>query len=377
MATYKIKMADNQQMQPKLKLSDEEKSKLICFYKDHKELWSSSINFRSKEEKSELKEELINLFEGSFTEDFLDKNFHALRTAFNRESKKYKDKEPKKKWKFFDQLSFLAEETERVEKKTPFELEEKETLIDFFSANPALWNQHLNEYRDRNLRDSLFEKLVEQFEGKFTKDDLKREWHNLQTMYKRERAREEGSKSSGSGSFEVYVSSWELFGQMEFLDVTGDVDVSYTSLDGEGASQPPKKRQKKTRQTIEDDSKAELWKSLAASLKPQETETSKDEISERASLFGKVVADSLAQYDTSEWSYLKKKVMDVFFDFDQQKSNNSRLNIQSPTFQQNQFQGRQQFVPGQYLNMVNNPLANFDAFSPASTSSQGSSKSDF
>lgn len=170
-------MAENQQ--PKLKLSDEEKSKLICFYKDHKELWSSSINFRSKEEKSELKEELINLFEGSFTEDFLDKNFHALRTAFNRESKKYKDKEPKKKWKFFDQLSFLAEETERVEKKTPFELEEKETLIDFFSANPALWNHHLNEYRDRNLRDSLFEKLVEQFEGKFTKDDLKREWHNL------------------------------------------------------------------------------------------------------------------------------------------------------------------------------------------------------
>lgn len=196
-------------------------------------------------------------------------------------------------------------------------------------------------------------------------------------MYKRERAREEGSKSSGSGSFEVYISSWELFGQMEFLDVTGDVDVSYTSLDGEGASQPPKKRQKKTRQTVEDDSKAELWKSLAASLKPQETETSKDEISERASLFGKVVADSLAQYDTSEWSYLKKKVMDVFFDFDQQKSNNSRLNIQSPTFQQNQFQGRQQFVPGQYLNMVNNPQANFDAFSPASTSSQGSLKSDF
>jgi len=233
-------------------------------------------------------------------------------------------------------------------RKTTFELEEKETLIDFFNTNSALWNHHLNEYRDRNLRDSLLEKLTEKFEGKFTKDDLKREWHNLQTTYKREKAREEGSKSSGSGTCEVYTSSWEYFSQMEFLDVTGDVDMSYTSMDGEGVSQPPKKiSRKQTKQAVEDDPKSELWRSLAASLKPQEPKTSKDETSERASLFGKVVADSLMQYNLSEWSYLKKKVMDVFYEFDQQKSNNNRLNVQSSTFQPNQFQG--QFLPGQYL----------------------------
>jgi len=226
-------MAEDQQVQSKLKLSDEENLKLVNFYKDNKEIWSSSVSFRSKKHKSEVKEELINLFDDAFEEAFLEKNFHALRTAFNRETKKYKDKEPKRKWKFFDELSFLAEETVR---KTTFELEEKETLIDFFNTNPALWNHHLNEYRDRNLRDSLLEKLTEKFEGKFTKDDLKREWHNLQTTYKREKAREEGSKSSGSGTCEVYTSSWEYFSQMEFLDVTGDVDMSYTSMDGEGVS---------------------------------------------------------------------------------------------------------------------------------------------
>ena len=41
-------------------------------------------------------------------------------------------------------------------------------LIDFFRSYPAL-----AEYRDRNLRDSLYEKLAEQFDDKFTKDDLK------------------------------------------------------------------------------------------------------------------------------------------------------------------------------------------------------------
>jgi len=66
-------MAEDQQVQSKLKLSDEEKLKLINFYKDNKELWSSSVSFRSKEHKSEVKEELINLFDGAFEEAFLEK----------------------------------------------------------------------------------------------------------------------------------------------------------------------------------------------------------------------------------------------------------------------------------------------------------------
>ena len=113
---------------------------------------------------------------------------------------------------------------------------------------------------------------------------------------------------------------------------------------------------------------------MAASLKPtqpQQVKTPTDETSERAGLFGKVVADSLMQYDTSDWSYLKKKIMDVFFDFDQQKINNSRQNIQGPSLQQNQLQA-QHFMPGQFVNMINNPHSNFDPFSPSSTSSHGS-----
>ena len=78
-------------------------------------------------------------------------------------------------------------EIEKSENKVKFDTEEKEMLISFFSSNSPLWNHHLEDYRDRDLRESLLGKLVEQFEGKFSKDDLKNEWHSLQTAYKREK----------------------------------------------------------------------------------------------------------------------------------------------------------------------------------------------
>ena len=59
-----------------------------------------------------------------------------------------------------------------------------------------MWNHNTTEYRDRNLRDSLLEKLVDEFDNKFKKEDIKQEWRSLQVSYKREKAREEGSKTS-------------------------------------------------------------------------------------------------------------------------------------------------------------------------------------
>ena len=74
------------------------------------------------------------------------------------------------------------------------------------------------------------EKLVEKFHGKVNKEDTKREWHNLKRVYKREKSTEESSKVSGSGSCDVYCSTWQHFSQMVFIDVTDDIDASYTSL---------------------------------------------------------------------------------------------------------------------------------------------------
>ena len=42
-------------------------------------------------------------------------------------------------------------------------------------------------------------------------------------------------------------------------------------------------------------------------------------LAEKANLFGTVFTVTLLQYEIKEWVYLKKKIMDVFFDYDQQK----------------------------------------------------------
>ena len=69
-------------------------------------------------------------------------------------------------------------------------------------------------------------------------------------QYTTEKSREENSKVSGSGSCDVYCSTWEYFSQMEFIDFTGDMDASYTSLDR--AYTPPMQKKRKPSRTSED-----------------------------------------------------------------------------------------------------------------------------
>ena len=83
-----------------------------------------------------------------------------------------------KKLKFFDELVFLNEDVERKPKRLPFHFEEKETLIAFFKDKPSLRNRNLQEYRNRKLREALYDKVIEIYDGKFTKDDIKHEWCN-------------------------------------------------------------------------------------------------------------------------------------------------------------------------------------------------------
>ena len=166
------------------------------------------------------------------------------------------------------------------------------------------------------MHDSLLEKLVDEFDNKFKIEDIKQEWHSLQVRYKREKAREEGSKTSGSGCSEAYYSTWEHFKQMEFLDDTANVEKSYTSIDSEPYVPPLK--QKEGEKKEERNAKMQSWKSLTKSLKSKMLEECASEpksdnlLAEKANLFGKVVTDTLLQYEIKEWVYLKKKIMDVF-----------------------------------------------------------------
>ena len=113
-------------------------------------------------------------------------------------------------------------------------------MIDFFKSHPSLWNHNTTDYHDENLHGSLLGKLVDKFDNKFKKEDIKQERHSLQVGYKREKARGARSKTFGSGCSEVYYSICEHFNQMEFLDDTANVDESYTLLYSEPYVPPSK-----------------------------------------------------------------------------------------------------------------------------------------
>ena len=54
-------------------------------------------------------------------------------------------------------------------KKLNFEANDVEMLIDYYQSNPSLWNHNLGEYRDRDLRDILLEKLVDELDNRYNR----------------------------------------------------------------------------------------------------------------------------------------------------------------------------------------------------------------
>ena len=149
-------------------------------------------------------------------------------------------------------------------KTVQFEIHEIERLIYFYREIAALWNHYFVEYRARNLCEAFLNKLLDEFKGKFTIEDVKQQWHILLTTYKPEKQRVDSSKSSGSGTSEVYSSNWDYFTSLRFIDVTSDIDKSLSLLE------PPKVPQiKKKKLSVKEDeqsAKALLWKALAAQL---------------------------------------------------------------------------------------------------------------
>ena len=165
------------------KLADDEKRKLIEFYKENSLMWdSNNPYYKNKQKKEDVKGILVKLFDNTYTADQLEKCFHSLRSSMLREVKKNAGLDvPSKKWKFYSDLEFIIPDLTKKKTTTSFSNDETEELIEFYRDHPALWNHTLQDYRDRNLRESLMAKLSKQFADKFTVCEIKACWHNLQT----------------------------------------------------------------------------------------------------------------------------------------------------------------------------------------------------
>ena len=295
----------------KKKLTDEEKIILMRFYKDNPSMWNSnSVYYKNREKKETLRKKMVDLFNDEY---------------------KIGGSDVPSKWKFYKELEFIVGDLTKEKKKTSFTSEEIDDLIDFYREHPTLWNHTLQDYRDRALRESLMSKLSDQFDEKFSVSELKTCWHNTLTTYKREKQREEGSKASGSGLSELYFSSWLHYNQMGFVDVTCDMDETVNSLEDDSLnikSPPPPKKKRGQTASEEQNAKADLWKALTQSITQKANSsnqqqpscsTNKSDLIKRAEIFGNLVADNLLQCDPRDWTLLKKKVMDLFFDYEQQK----------------------------------------------------------
>jgi len=123
--------------------------------------------------------------------------------------------------------------------------------------------------------------------------------------------------------------NWDYFLPVGFTDITSDIDESHTSLDQSFV--PQSKKRKSSAKEDEQTAKAQLWKALAtqlsqgnssnnhsaSNLNAKQGVTQQQE--DRAYIFGRTVADSLLQCDTKAWPRLKKKIMDIFFEHEEQK----------------------------------------------------------
>ena len=70
-----------QSTQTKNKMDDEQKKKLS-------EEEKNTLIDKNKEEKGATRDEMVKLFDQTYSANFLEKTFHTLRTAFIREHKK-------------------------------------------------------------------------------------------------------------------------------------------------------------------------------------------------------------------------------------------------------------------------------------------------
>ena len=143
--------------------------------------------------------------------------------------------------------------------------DDKEVLIAFYKQHPMQWNPKIHEYRNRDLRGTNLESLAQKLNFKYSIEKIQKEWHNLTTIYERERGRHDASQKSGAGTNEVYVSQWPYYKTMEFSHDRSTPDVATSTLRHVAPTTVKKSGVKRTNEAMEE-TKIKLWQVLTEKL---------------------------------------------------------------------------------------------------------------
>ena len=93
--------------------------------------------------------------------------------------------------------------------RAQIEWRRKSKLIEFYKANPTLWDTSDQYYKNKVKRLLIKKRLVELFEDKFSEEHLEKTFHSLRTSMSRE------VKKLSSGV--TPKNKWKYFDHMEFL----------------------------------------------------------------------------------------------------------------------------------------------------------------
>ena len=155
--------------------------------------------------------------------------------------------------------------------------DDKDALITFYKEHPMLWNPKLEDYRNRDLKRVNLESLAEELNHKYSTDKIQQEWHNLVTIYDRERARHDGSLKTGTAASDVYISKWPFYKSMEFSCDRSVPDTATSTL--KHVAPQASKSTKGSKDNVEE-AKVKLWEALADKLsgKGQKTNHSTNDL---------------------------------------------------------------------------------------------------
>ena len=188
-----------------------------------------------------------------------------------------------------------------------------ETLISFYQNNECLWNYNIPEYHTNSNKDLLLDCLVKELEDKYTKEDIQRKWKSLLKVYRQEHGKVQ-KKPSGSGTSDVYRSSWEFYAHLQFTNsICDDTEDTIDTISGPSSA----KKRKKERHDIEN-KKLELFEQAIVAIKapyPATGDAPAPETNE-ALVFGKYVGLTLSKLAPSTFRRAKKCISDVLFEFE-------------------------------------------------------------
>lgn len=184
-------------------LNDAERMELIAVMKEKRGLWGSEKYTR--QDKQAALNELEEAFNLRFTSNELLSVWKSLRASMIREVKKTrKEPETRSTWKFDQAMLFLKPTLDKAcEKAEEWPVEEKRSLINFYRQHEELWRHTLKDYHYRSRSQVLLGKLRGELNNKYTEKEIVANWNNIKTYFDRERLREKGSKTSGTGTLQV------------------------------------------------------------------------------------------------------------------------------------------------------------------------------